>query len=197
MLRSQRIFCIGRNYREHAKELSNPLPTEPMVFMKPVTSLVLNGGKIPFPKHGKELHHEIEIVLQLGENKGIFGLSLGIDFTLRDVQEKLKAQGLPWEKAKAFEGSAAIGEMHSLAGIDLEKIPFCLEVNGEIRQQGNSQEMIFSIPQLIEYLSGIWTLLPGDLIYTGTPAGVGPVHRGDVLIAKSEVLGKAEWYIEN
>lgn len=199
----RRIFCIGRNYGEHIKELGNIVPSSPVIFMKPESSLVFNYGKTNFPKHGKELHHEIEVVVELsGHPKNqtkeaalacISGITLGIDLTLRDVQEELKSKGLPWEKAKSFDGSALLGDLKKVGDIDLGNLDFSLEINGEIKQIGNTREMLLDIPSLILEVGNIWNLRSGDLIYTGTPKGVGKLNPGDKLIAKSTVLGIFEW----
>ena len=202
---SGRIFCIGRNYAEHARELDNPLPTEPVVFMKPAACLCRSGGTIAFPRHGESLHQEVEIVIRIGVGgrdipaaeaaAHIDGVSVGFDLTLRDVQNRLKDRGLPWEKAKAFENAAPIGTFAPADGLDLGAIEFGCAITGEPRQRGNTRDMLFSIPQLVEYLSGIWTLAPGDLVYTGTPAGVGPVEPGDELVAEAAGIGRFRWTI--
>lgn len=203
---ANRIFCIGRNYVAHVQELNNELPNSPVVFMKPASSLVLHEKEVKFPAHGSELHHEVEVVALIGQGgkaqsdddamKMIAGLTLGVDLTLRDVQSKLKGKGLPWEIAKAFDSSALIGEMTAFGdSIDLSDISFSCLVNEELRQQGNTSLMIFPIPSLIVHLSKIWELQPGDLIYTGTPAGVGALHVGDQIRIESDLLGKFEWHI--
>ncbi len=200
-----RVFCVGRNYVEHAKELNNAVPERPFIFQKPATALVADGGQVHFPEHGKELHQEVEVVVLIGHQgrartagearSFIAGLSLGIDLTLRDVQEYLKKKSWPWEMAKAFDDSAPIGRFVPLGNIDPDNISFSCDVNGKRRQQGNTQAMIFKIDALIVALSEIWTLLPGDLIYTGTPAGVGPVAAGDVIRAESAPIGAFSWRI--
>ncbi|MDO8954891.1 MAG: fumarylacetoacetate hydrolase family protein [Gammaproteobacteria bacterium] len=202
-----RIFCIGRNYVEHAKELGNAVPIEPVVFMKPYESLVPKGEDIQFPRHGQQLQHELEVVVQIkaagkptteSEARAmIAGLALGLDLTLRDLQNALKAQGLPWEKAKSFEHSATLSEFlpyHS--AIDLAAIEFSCTVNDSLRQHGNTGQMLFSIEQLIVTLSSIWSLQKGDLIYTGTPAGVGDLKPGDKVTVLSPQLGQASWNIK-
>ncbi len=204
IITAQRIFCIGKNYAEHVKELGGPAPGRPMVFMKPATSLVPPGETIPIPAHGSHLHHEAEVVVLIGQSgknisesgapDHIAGLTLGLDLTLRDVQSDLKKKGWPWEIAKAFDHSAPCGNPvpfdESLA---LDNIGFECSVNGTVRQTGNTGEMMFSIPNLINYLSGIWELKEGDLIYTGTPAGVGPLQSGDRITLHGDQLGKFEW----
>jgi len=186
-----KIFCIGRNYSDHAKELNNPVPTEPVVFMKPVTALLQNNKAFYYPNFTKDLHHEIELVYKIGK-KGrsipenlalnyITEVTVGIDFTARDLQQKCKEKGLPWEIAKAFDHSAVIGKWISLENLNLENLEFSLIKNDQTIQTGNSRDMIFSIQKIIHFLSQYFTLSLGDLIFTGTPAGVGPVQIGDQL----------------
>ncbi|MBN2384454.1 fumarylacetoacetate hydrolase family protein [bacterium] len=202
----QRIFCIGRNYVEHIRELDHDVPQQPVIFMKPPTCLVAPGQKICRPRHGNELHYESEIVVLLGahgrpdseDEAGSFiaGLTIGLDLTLRDVQNELKKKGLPWERAKAFDFSAPVGLFRPFDHtIDLENISFSCTVNDLVRQRGNSNLMIFSIKRLIVELGTVWDLLPGDLVYTGTPAGVGPLASGDRVTIQSEQLGSYSWEI--
>ncbi|HYX07198.1 MAG TPA: fumarylacetoacetate hydrolase family protein [Bacteroidales bacterium] len=187
-----KIICIGRNYEEHAKELNNPVPEEPVFFMKPETSLVLNNRPFFYPDFTSDLHHEVEIVLKVSRvgkhiesrfaNRYYDEIGLGVDFTARDVQAKAKAKGLPWEKAKAFDGSAPLSKFvpkNTFVGMD--DIDFHLEINGEIVQKGNTRDMIFSFDEIIAHVSRYVTLKIGDLIYTGTPSGVGPVQKADRL----------------
>jgi 2-keto-4-pentenoate hydratase/2-oxohepta-3-ene-1,7-dioic acid hydratase in catechol pathway len=201
-----RIFCIGRNYAEHAAELANPLPAAPVIFMKPPSSLVRAGQPIHFPHHGQELHHEVELVVKIGRAgrvgaldqalSYVAGISLGLDLTLRDLQQQLKQKGLPWEVAKAFDQSAPIGEFVACdASIDLGDIAFRCSVNGVQRQAGNSRDMIFPVARLLVELSRIWTLQPGDLLFTGTPAGVGPLRIGDRVEIASDLIGSFAWSI--
>jgi len=187
-----KIFCIGRNYSEHAAELNNDVPTTPMVFMKPHTALLVDGKPFYFPSFSNNIHYEIELVLKIGKNgKNIpkeFASSyydeigLGIDFTARDLQQELKSQGFPWEKAKAFDNSAVLGgfkyKNEFTSNID---ITFSLNLNDKPVQIGNSKDLIFDFDTLISHISEYFTLQKGDLIYTGTPAGVGPVKIGDRL----------------
>ncbi len=202
----QRIFCIGRNYAEHVKELDGTAPAEPVVFMKPATCLVPPGETVPVPAHGSNLHHEVEVVVLIGTGgknisesdapSHIAGLALGLDLTLRDVQSDLKKKGHPWEISKAFDHSAPIGNPVPFdASISLDNIAFECRVNGEVRQIGNSGEMMFPIPMLIHYLSGIWKLQKGDLIFTGTPSGVGSIKSGDRVEVQSDLLGSCEWFL--
>ncbi|MGE0020582.1 MAG: fumarylacetoacetate hydrolase family protein [Draconibacterium sp.] len=188
-----KIICIGRNYVAHAKELNNEVPDEPVFFMKPDSSLLRNNDPFYIPGWTKDVHHEIELVLKInriGKNiekrfahRYYNEIGLGIDFTARDVQQKLKEKGLPWEKAKAFDQAAVLGntfiDKEKLA--DAANIQFKLNINGNLVQDGNSNLMIFSFDDIISHISKYVTLKIGDLIYTGTPAGVGPVKIGDRL----------------
>jgi len=203
---TERIFCIGRNYVQHIEELQNELPAAPVIFMKPASCLVKSGQSIPYPTHGQEMHHEAEIVVLIGKSGKakqvqeartfIAGLSIGIDFTLRDVQRQLKEKGLPWERAKAFDHSAPIGDFIPLSGtIDLTNLDIRCWVNEDLRQEGNSAQMIYRIETLIVELSHIWQLNAGDLIYTGTPAGVSTVKIGDVIRVENSQIGRFEWKI--
>lgn len=187
-----KIICIGRNYVKHAQELNHDVPTEPVFFMKPDSALLKDNKPFFLPDFSSEIHHEIELVIKinrLGKNiEAKFAhryydeIGLGIDFTARDVQRHLIEKGLPWEKAKAFDSSAVLGKFLSREEIgDMEKILFSLKRNGEVVQSGDSQLMIFSFDTIIEHVSKYVTLKIGDLIYTGTPAGVGPVAIGDRL----------------
>ncbi|MCB0645283.1 MAG: fumarylacetoacetate hydrolase family protein [Saprospiraceae bacterium] len=186
-----KIFCIGRNYADHAKELKNDLPEEPMIFMKPSTALVIDGKPFYHPAFSEKIHHELEIVLKISKNgkhispefaSGYYEeVGLGIDFTARDLQEKLKGKGHPWELAKAFDQSAILGDFIPKTETDLSGIEIKLLKNGEVQQQGNSRDMIFDFDTLIVYISKFFTLQKGDLIYTGTPPGVSKVEIGDAL----------------
>ena len=201
-----RIFCIGKNYGAHIKELGGTqTPEEPVVFMKPVCNIVAPGEILHRPPNGSELHHEVEVVLLIGK-KGknilkadalsyISAITLGLDLTLRDVQKKLKKAGLPWELSKSFEQSAPLGifKDYSPNKFDLRNLPFSCSVNGNLRQKGNTQEMIFPIANLIQTLSDWWTLRPGDIIFTGTPAGVASLQSGDTIEIKSPAIGLFSW----
>jgi len=201
-----RVFCIGRNYVEHVHELSNIIPEKPVVFIKPASCLVAPGEDIHFPKHGSELHHEVEIVVKVGREgrvgteeealSSISALTVGLDLTLRDVQGELKKKGLPWEIAKAFEQSAPIGDFIPYdRSLDLKSIPFGCKINSVEKQRGNTGKMIFSIQRLLVELSKIWLLRPGDLVYTGTPSGVGPLKIGDTIEIYSDPIGSFSWDI--
>lgn len=188
-----KIFCVGRNYGDHARELGNAVPENPVIFSKPDTALVRNNEPFYLPDFSNDVHHEVELVIRINKMgkkisekfaRNYFNeIGLGIDFTARDVQSDLKAKGLPWELAKAFDGSAPLGNFIQLGqpGEPISPIRFSLQKNGETVQQGNSKDMIFSFEQIVAFVSGYFTLKVGDLIYTGTPAGVGPVKAGDKL----------------
>ena len=185
-----KIFCVGRNYAEHAKELGNALPEAPVIFMKPDTALLAPGARFEYPSFTSDLHYEIELVLRIGKTAKnipaanalsfVDAITVGIDFTARDVQAGLKSKGLPWEKAKAWDNSAIVGEWKPF-NADASEILFSLTKNGEKVQMGTTQDMIYSFETLLEHISGYFTLSPGDLVYTGTPAGVGPCLPGDTL----------------
>lgn len=189
-----KIICIGRNYAEHAKELNNPVPSEPVFFLKPDTSLLVNNKPFFYPPFSNEIHYETEIVLRICRvgrfiaprfaHRYYKEIGIGIDFTARDLQQKAKEKGLPWEMAKAFEGSAPVSSFIPLANIpDPKRISFRLEINGKTVQQGNTSDMLFGFDELIAYVSTFFTLKTGDLLFTGTPPGVGPVQKGDRLQA--------------
>jgi len=203
---SPRVFCIGRNYVGHVSELKSAIPEKPVVFIKPESCLVPPGRAIRFPGHGQDLQHEVEVVIRIGQAgkamsceeafSMIDGVTLGLDLTLRDVQTGLKQKGLPWEMAKAFDQSAPIGEFLPYNGsLDLTGIQFCCMVNGSVRQRGITGDMIFSIDKLIVELSAVWLLRPGDMIYTGTPSGVGPLRAGDRIVIESDQLGYFAWNV--
>lgn len=201
---TRRIFCIGRNYADHAKEMGNALPPEPVVFMKPVTSLVAEGAQLKLPQGRGSVHHEMELVLALGREARdvapqaalalLAGVTLGLDLTLRDEQARLKEAGAPWELAKAFDGSAVLGRFAAAPfKFDPQALDMLCSVNGRVRQQGNTHDMLFDIPAILAFLSSRWRLLPGDLVYTGTPAGVGPLRPGDRIEITSPALGSFAW----
>ncbi len=186
------IFCIGRNYSEHVKELHNAKPEEPVVFMKPTSALVQAGENIILPAYSQDVHHECELVIYIkedvkdvGEDNAldfVGGYAIGLDLTARDVQSKLKEKGLPWEKAKGFPTAACISSFIAADKInDIQQQDFYLKVNGQIRQRGNSGDMMFTCCQIISYLSRVYGLQAGDIIYTGTPAGVAAIKSGDEL----------------
>ena len=188
-----KIICIGRNYAAHIEELKNEKPGQPVVFLKPDTALIKGEAPFYYPDFSSNIHHEIELVLKISKegkyiqpqfaHRYFDEIGLGIDFTARDLQDQCKAKGLPWEIAKAFNGSAPIGNFKPVSEFsDLKNIDFHLEINGEVKQKGNTSLMLFDFATIISYVSQFFTLKKGDLIYTGTPAGVGPVQTGDQLI---------------
>jgi acylpyruvate hydrolase len=191
-----KIICIGRNYRDHALELNNPLPTTPLIFIKPSTALLLDGKAFYHPDFSINIQHEIELVVKVKKNGRHIDSSfshtyyeeigLGIDFTARDLQDNLKAQGHPWEIAKAFDHSAVVGKFVHKNDLDLSNMRFRLSKNGADIQKGESKDLIFSIDYLISYISKYFTLQKGDLIYTGTPAGVGKVAIGEKYVGYLE-----------
>jgi 2-keto-4-pentenoate hydratase/2-oxohepta-3-ene-1,7-dioic acid hydratase in catechol pathway len=186
-----KIFCIGRNYADHAKELNNPIPKSPLIFMKPTTALLIKNRHFFYPELSKDIHYEGEVVLKIGKNgrhvqpefalSYINGIGFGLDFTARDLQQRCKENGHPWEIAKGFDHSAPISEFLSFEGIDPDNINIVTKLNGNIVQDGNTKDLIFSFQDIIVYLSQYFTLQQGDYIYTGTPAGVGPITVGDRL----------------
>ena len=203
-----RVFCVGKNYNEHIKELGGSyLPNEPVVFMKPVSSLVAPEETLFYPPYGDNLQHEVEAVILIGKEgrsipeknapSFVAGVSIGLDLTLRDVQLKLKEKGLPWELSKSFEQSSPLGSFkpYNPNSIELEDWPFSCSVDGVVRQQGNTQDMIFPIKKLIHKLSIWWELKPGDIIYTGTPSGVGPLKVGNQVKIESVKIGSFSWNI--
>jgi acylpyruvate hydrolase len=193
-----RIFAIGRNYAEHIKELNNERPDEPVIFTKPDTAILKNNAPFYYPDFSKDIHHEVELVLRIckeGKNideqfayKYFDSIGIGIDFTARDLQSKAKEKGLPWDIAKGFNGSAPISDKFiPIANFsELSNVNFKLEIDGQLKQQGNTSLMLFSFSYIISYLSKFFTLKTGDLIFTGTPKGVGPVAIGNTLSAYIE-----------
>jgi 2-keto-4-pentenoate hydratase/2-oxohepta-3-ene-1,7-dioic acid hydratase in catechol pathway len=192
-----KIFCVGRNYAEHATELGNSIPDEPVIFMKPKSALLQAHTPFYYPEFTNELHYECELVLRISKNgkyiqdkfasKYYDAVTVGIDFTARDIQNELKQKGLPWEKAKAWDNSAAVGKWVPVANIkNKREINFKLLKNKELVQQGNSKNMIFEFDYLVSYISNFFSVNIGDLIFTGTPAGVGEIVVGDELEAHLE-----------
>jgi len=188
------IFCIGRNYAEHARELNNEVPTTPVIFSKPVTAIIYDGDSVILPPQSSNVHHEVELVVAIGrEGKNIpksealnyvAGYAVGIDMTARDIQEKLKSKGNPWELAKGLDTFAPLGNFITAEQIgDPGTIDIVLSVNGEVRQKGTTADMLFPVDVLISILSDYFTLHPGDLIFTGTPEGVSRVDDGDSIEA--------------
>ena len=186
-----KVICIGRNYVDHAKELNNPIPSEPLVFLKPPTAVLKTGNELFYPEFTQNLHYEVELVLKVCKNGKHIAhkyahnyykeIGLGIDFTARDLQDQCKAKGHPWEISKAFDNSAVIGSFISKSELNVENIEFSLSKNDNQVQLGNSKDLIFSFDTLITYVSKFFTIQRGDCIFTGTPKGVGPVTIGDKL----------------
>lgn len=186
------IFCIGRNYAEHVKELKNAKPTEPVVFLKPTSALIQSGENITLPGYSHDVHHECELIIYIDKDVNsvspqraldyVGGYAVGLDLTARDVQSQLKHKGLPWTKAKGFRSAACVSHFISPKLIDdINAQQFSLKVNGELRQQGNTKDMMFPCAEIISYLSEVYGLQAGDIIYTGTPAGVAALKSGDEL----------------
>lgn len=202
-----KIIAIGRNYAEHAKELNNSVPSLPVIFLKPDTALLKDNKPFYYPDFSKDIHHEIEVVLKIGKEgkhiqekfagKYIEAISLGIDFTARDLQQQQKEKGLPWEIAKGFDGAAPVGAFFPVAGfLDFNDIHFHLDKNKTKVQEGHTANLLFSFAYIISYVSSFYTLKKGDLIFTGTPSGVGPVQIGDHLEGYLENKKVLDFYIK-
>lgn len=199
----ERIFCIGRNYADHIQELGNAPDSACLVFMKPASSIVPPGEPIQLPRGRGAVHQETELVVLLtGGGRDIpeteameyvAGITLGLDLTLRDLQDQLKHKGAPWELAKAFDHAAPLGDWRPYLQQDLQSIQFSCQINGETRQSGDTAHMLFPVARLIHILSRSWALQPGDAIFTGTPKGVGPLQPGDRIVLKSPSIGQFEW----
>lgn len=204
-----RIFCIGKNYAAHVEELAHlghAADGQCVVFMKPASCVVPAGQPILLPRNRGEIHHEAEMVVRLGRFEGggrdipaehasryVTHLTLGLDLTLRDLQTQLKNKGAPWELAKAFDGAAPLGEWTAYDNRDLQSLNFTLHVNGDLRQHGQTAKMLYSVSRQIHILSQTWQMTEGDIIYTGTPAGVGPLQAGDRVQLEGSGLGRFEW----
>ncbi|AFL81551.1 2-keto-4-pentenoate hydratase/2-oxohepta-3-ene-1,7-dioic acid hydratase [Aequorivita sublithincola DSM 14238] len=197
-----KIICIGRNYTDHISELKSATPTEPVIFLKPDTAILLKKQPFFIPEFSNDVHHEVELLVRITKigkhidqkfaHKYYDEIGLGIDFTARDLQTELKAKGLPWEKAKGFDGAAVVGNFIKKEEIvDLNNIIFSLKRNGKTVQESNSMLMIWKIDALVEYISKYFTLKIGDIIFTGTPAGVGKVETNDVLTG---YIGETEMF---
>lgn len=186
-----KIICIGRNYAKHIEELENEKPASPVIFMKPDSSVILKNHPFVIPPFSEDIHYEVELLVKINRigkhidqkfaHKYYQEIGLGIDFTARDLQSAMKAKGLPWEKAKAFDGSAMIGPFVDKTELDLDNVRFQLHRNGDLVQDGQSAHMLWKIDELIAYVSQYFTLKIGDILFTGTPAGVGKVEAGDHL----------------
>lgn len=192
------IYAVGLNYARHIAEMQSQRPAEPVIFLKPASALVSGGGQVPYPPQTTDLHHEVELVVLLGSDarhldlddapQVIQGYGLGLDLTLRDRQARAKAKGQPWAVAKGFAASAPVSTFLPAEHLDPADLELSLRVNGELRQQGRTREMLFSIPELLVYLSSVFQLQRGDLIFTGTPDGVGALQRGDKAEARLDDL---------
>ena len=198
-IRPGKVLCIGRNYAAHAAEMQSDIPEAPVIFLKPPTALIGDGGEVLLPPASQEVHHEVELVVLIGKKaknipvsdalKHVEGYALGIDMTARDLQAEAKRCGLPWSVAKGFDTFAPLGAFTSARDIfDPRHLGISLYVNGVIRQQESVSRMIFGVDELVAYASSIFTLMPGDLMYTGTPEGVAAVEDGDRLVAKGTGL---------
>lgn len=191
-----KIVCVGRNYAEHARELGNEIPSEPLLFMKGANALCSLHEPVVLPDGQGEVHHEVEMVAMIGERLrgetdleeiryAVAAYGIGLDLTLRDVQSKLKQKGQPWERAKAFDGAAPVSGFVDARGVSVrQNVEVSLEINDKMRQHGHTGQMLFPTFQLIADINRLFTLEPGDLVFTGTPAGVGPLHHGDKLTAR-------------
>lgn len=196
-----KIVCLARNYAEHARELGNETPAAPVLFMKPASAVIGDGDTVRIPPYSQECHYEVELAVLIGKPcravaaeqalECVAGYGVAIDMTLRDVQNQLKAKGLPWEIAKGFDSSCPLSDFVPAVQVpDPHQLKLTLAVNGEVRQDGCTADMIHRLPQIIAHISAIFTLEPGDVILTGTPAGVGPVAAGDVMQAAIEGVGR-------
>lgn len=191
-----KIICIGRNYAKHIEELANEKPESPVVFLKPDSAILPKKNPFFIPPFSRDIHYEVEILVKINKvgkyisekfaHKYYDEIGLGIDFTARDIQQHCKENGMPWEKAKAFDGSAVIGEFYAKEEFDLKNVKFQLDKNGEIVQDGNTNAMLWKTNELISYVSQFFTLKKGDIIFTGTPAGVGKVVENDLLTGTIE-----------
>jgi acylpyruvate hydrolase len=198
-----RIFCIGRNYAEHIKELGNTPDEAFVLFMKPASCVVPLGESLTLPRGKGSVHHEAELVVALTGGGAdiaeadalthVSHLTLGLDLTLRDLQNALKKNGSPWELSKAFDQAAPLGEWKAYHGQDLQALEFTCRVNGALRQHGKTGDMLFSVARQIHILSQTWALRDGDILYTGTPSGVGPLLPGDRIALESADIGRFEW----
>ena len=189
-----KIICIGRNYAKHIEELANERPENPVVFLKPDSSILPRKNPFFIPPFSSDVHYEVEVLVKINKvgkhiasrfaHKYYDEIGLGIDFTARDIQQQCKEKGLPWEKAKAFDGSAVIGDFYNKSNFDLENLSFKLFKNDKVVQDGNTKAMLWKVDELISYVSQYFTLKKGDIIFTGTPAGVGKVSENDILIGE-------------
>jgi 2-keto-4-pentenoate hydratase/2-oxohepta-3-ene-1,7-dioic acid hydratase in catechol pathway len=202
-----KIIGVGHNYAKHIEEMKATRPEEPMLFFKPSTAIVAPGDSIRIPDFSSDVHHEVELVVVTGKEMHrvgpeeavdcVAGYAVGLDLTARDWQREARESGGPWAVAKGFDGSAPVSEIAPAEEVgDPSDLRIELLINGDLRQSARTSEMLFKIPELLSYASGIFTLEPGDLMYTGTPSGVGAIHSGDVLDAEIERVGRARWQVE-
>jgi len=200
-IRVGKIVCLGRNYVDHIKELGNEIPSSPVIFIKPASSIILTGEQIRIPDYSSDCHHEVELAVLIGKTGSrlteaeameiVAGYGVAIDLTLRDVQSRLKEKGLPWEIAKGFDTACPLSEFVPAAAVtDPHNLQLSIKVNGEIRQAGNTRLMMRTIPRFISEVSAIFTLQPGDILLTGTPAGVSRIVSGDQVEAEIEQIGR-------
>lgn len=193
------IWCVGRNYADHAKELGNSVPTTPMIFLK-AGSCIVPSGPVRLPSFSEDVHFEVELAIQLGEDLTPARGAVAVDLTARDLQNKCKKQGHPWEIAKSFHESCPLGSFFSLQGVELSKLQLVLTVNGEVRQNGQTADMVFDVPTLVDYVKKHFPVRAGDLLLTGTPKGVGRILPGDHLKAtvrnESTVLSEGAWPVQ-
>ncbi len=201
-----KIVCLGRNYAEHARELGNEVPQAPVIFMKPATAVIYDGGTVHIPAYSQACHHEIELALLIGREcrdvapeqamEYVAGYGVAIDMTLRDVQDRLKSKGLPWEIAKGFDTSCPLSDFVPASTVaDPHDLTLRLSVNGEPRQNGTTADMIHRVPGIVSHISSIFTLEPGDVILTGTPSGVGSVKAGDVMDGEISGVGSLKVFV--
>jgi 2-keto-4-pentenoate hydratase/2-oxohepta-3-ene-1,7-dioic acid hydratase in catechol pathway len=203
-----KIVCLARNYAEHARELGNQVPTEPVLFMKPATAVISDRATMWIPRYSRECHYEVELALLIGKTaravtpehamEYLAGYGVAIDMTLRDVQERLKAMGLPWEVAKGFDGACPLSDFVEATKVtDPHGLTLRLSVNGEVRQNGTTADMILDVPQIIAHISNFFTLEPGDVILTGTPSGVGSVRPGESIEAEIATVGSLKIFVQS
>lgn len=202
-MKINRIFCIGRNYADHIDELGEVSDGDCVVFIKPASCVVPESASIRLPRNSGAVHHEAELVVMLtggGRDLSpdeapecIAGITLGLDLTLRDLQNTLKSKAAPWELCKAFDDAAPLGDWKPYLEQDLQAIEFTCHVNGQLRQHGQTRQMIYTVNQQISILSRTWSLQPGDIIYTGTPKGIGPLLPGDEIVLASPQIGRFAW----
>lgn len=192
----QNIWAVGRNYAEHAKELGNEVPTEPLIFLKAGSTATLAASELHLPTWKSELHHEIELALRFDKNLEIDSACIALDLTDRDKQNQLKAKGQPWTLAKSFKEACPLSSFFPVKSLEeLKNLDIVLKINGDIRQQGNTAQMIFPLEQVIEFVKHHFPVMPGDLLLTGTPSGVGPFKKGDILEAEIAKKMKHSWKV--